>query len=179
MKQSKSIAQTQTVLYSYVAIVSIILTRKALSTQSSKLFVIFILLSIPNLVFGVDTPDSVFNLLGNGLQGWIPTVKSAALYVFFALATIDLVWTFGIQALRGFEIGEFLATLVKKVIFIGVMIFLFNVDFWLKLLFESFSQLATNVSGGLKIGPNNIIESAFKVVLSILKTLDFDIGLSF
>ncbi|WP_173667455.1 type IV secretion system protein, partial [Campylobacter fetus] len=117
--------------------------------------------------------------MGNGLQGWIPTVKSAALYVFFALATIDLVWTFGIQALRGFEIGEFLATLVKKVIFIGVMIFLFNVDFWLKLLFESFSQLATNVSGGLKIGPNNIIESAFKVVLSILKTLDFDIGLSF
>lgn len=112
------------------------------------------------------------------MSNWIPIVKTACLYVFFALATVNIIWTFGMMALRGFELSEFLAELVKKIMYIGIFVFLFNVDYWLNTLLNSFIQLASNVSGGNTITPNNIISSAFKIVKTILSSLDFDIPLS-
>ncbi|WP_227484232.1 type IV secretion system protein, partial [Campylobacter sputorum] len=143
--------------------------------KGSKLFIVFIFLLAPNFIFAIENSDGILNLLSNNLKTWIPTVKSACLYVFWALVTIDFVWTFGIQALRGFEIGEFLATLVKKVIFIGVMLFLFNVDYWLKLLFDSFSQLATNATG-TSILPGSIITSGVEIILAIWDSAGINIA---
>nr|WP_228841931.1 MULTISPECIES: P-type conjugative transfer protein TrbL [unclassified Campylobacter] len=170
--------------YFYATIISTIHTiqiklgRQHSNNKIRILFILFILFTLNSEALAIDNSQSILNTLQIGLKGWIPIIKSACLYVFWTLVTIDLVWTFGMQALRGFEIGEYLATLIKKVIFIGVMLFLFNVDYWLKLIFDSFSQLATNVSGSIRIGPDNIISSAFKIVSSLLKTLDFDIALS-
>lgn len=184
MKLNKSIALMQIVHYFYAEIVSIIHTIQIkLGHQHSNnkikiLFILFILFALNSEALAIDNSQSILNTLKIGLKGWIPTIKSACLYVFWALVTIDLVWTFGIQALRGFEIGEFLATLIKKVVFIGVIIFLFQVDWWLNILLDSFSQLATNVSNGTRIGPDNIISSAFEIVSSLLKTLDFNISLN-
>ncbi|MBE7358824.1 type IV secretion system protein, partial [Campylobacter sputorum] len=184
MKLNKSIVQMQIRRYFYATIISTIHTiqiklgRQHSNNKIRILFILFILFTLNSEALAIDNSQSILNTLQIGLKGWIPIIKSACLYVFWTLVTIDLVWTFGMQALRGFEIGEYLATLIKKVIFIGVMLFLFNVDYWLKLIFDSFSQLATNVSGSIRIGPDNIISSAFKIVSSLLKTLDFDIALS-
>ncbi|WP_233445184.1 P-type conjugative transfer protein TrbL [Campylobacter fetus] len=147
-------------------------TQKHLNFK--KLILILLLCLAPNLAFGVETSEGILALLHNGLKGWIPTIKSACLYVFWILVAIDLVWTFGVQALRGFEIGEFLATLIKKVVFIGVIIFLFQVDWWLKILFDSFSQLATNVSS-INVTPNTIITNAFDIVMIILNSVNLNI----
>lgn len=70
--------------------------------------------------FGAENADGILKILNTGIQNWIPNVKSACLWVFFTLATIDFVWTFGKMALSGFEFGEFAATLIKKIITIGV-----------------------------------------------------------
>ncbi|PCG29230.1 P-type conjugative transfer protein TrbL, partial [Escherichia coli] len=183
MKQNKSIALMQIGHYFYAVIASIIrlITKNHLIQNSNNikiLFILFILFTLNSEALAIDDSQSILNTLQIGLKGWIPTIKSACLYVFWTLVAIDLVWTFGLQALRGFEIGELLATLIKKVIFISVILFLFNVDYWITIIFDSFSQLATNVSNGTRIGPDNIISSAFKIVSSLLKTLDFDVGLS-
>lgn len=106
-----------------------------------------------------------------GLKKWIPTVKGACMWVFFTFVIIDLTWTFGKMALTGFELGEFIFTLIKKIIFVGVILFLFNIDQWLDVLFKSFTKLATDVSNGNKITPNNIIGSAVDIVLIILKSM--------
>lgn len=143
--------------------------------KGSKLFIVFIFLLAPNFIFAIENSDGILNLLSNNLKTWIPTVKSACLYVFWALVTIDLVWTFGVQALRGFEIGEFLATLIKKVVFIGVIIFLFQVDWWLKILFDSFSQLATDATG-TSILPGSIITSGSEIILAIWKSAGINIA---
>ncbi|WKW21813.1 P-type conjugative transfer protein TrbL (plasmid) [Campylobacter fetus subsp. venerealis] len=185
MKQSKLIVLMQ-IKHCFYAVIALIIHmtqikhgRQNSNTIKQKILFVCIALFVFNSeALAIDNSQSVLSALQVGLKGWIPTIRSACLYVFWALVTIDFVWTFGIQALRGFEIGEFLATLVKKVIFIGVMLFLFNVDYWLKLIFDGFSQLATNVSGGIRIGPDNIISSAFHIASSLFKTLDFDIGLS-
>ena len=132
-----------------------------------KNLIIFIFLLLPNLAFGLENSNGVLDLLQNGLESWIPLIKTACLWVFWTLVVIDLVWTFGLKALIGFEFGDFLATLIKKIMYIGIFLFLFNTDQWLQILFNSFSQLATGVSNGIKITPSNIVTSGVEILLSI------------
>ncbi|ECL1807890.1 P-type conjugative transfer protein TrbL [Campylobacter coli] len=143
-----------------------------------KLFNLFLLffLFLPNLAFGLENSNGVLDLLQNGLKSWIPLVKTACLWVFFTLVVIDLVWTFGLKALSGFEFGEFLATLIKKIIYIGIFIFLFNVDYWLQIIFNSFSQLATNINNGIHVTPSNIITSGVEILLAIWDSAGLNIA---
>ncbi len=129
-------------------------------------FLLFFLLSSSSL-FAIESSTSVLRIIDSGLQSWIPTVKNACLWIFSALTLIDWVWSFGKMALSGFEFGEFLATLIKKIMYVGIFVFLFNVDSWLNILFNSFSQLAMNVSGGTSVTPNNIISNAFEILMAI------------
>ncbi|WP_144600722.1 P-type conjugative transfer protein TrbL [Campylobacter coli] len=139
--------------------------------NGSKLaLVLFLCFLIPNLAFGAESPEGALTLIKNGLLSWTPLIKTACLWVFWTLVVIDLVWTFGLKALSGFEFGEFLATLIKKIMYIGIFLFLFNTDQWLQIIFNSFSQLATNVNNGIDVKPNNIISTAIDVVITILQS---------
>ncbi|MFW0695692.1 P-type conjugative transfer protein TrbL [Aliarcobacter butzleri] len=156
------------------------LTNRLINTSRKGILLkcLFLIFLFTNSAVAIESSDSVLHLINNGTKSWIPIVKTACLYVFFALATINLVWTFGLLALKGFELGEFLAELVKKIMYIGIFLFFFNVDYWLTILFNGFSQLSADVSSGSQITPNNIISSAFKIVKTILSSLDLDIPLS-
>ncbi|EDP3536843.1 P-type conjugative transfer protein TrbL, partial [Campylobacter jejuni] len=79
-----------------------------LNGNKLRLVLIFCFLT-PNLAFGVENSDEVLSLIKNGILSWTPLIKTACLWVFFTLVVIDLVWTFGLKALSGFEFGEFLA----------------------------------------------------------------------
>ncbi|EGA2830920.1 P-type conjugative transfer protein TrbL [Campylobacter coli] len=139
--------------------------------NGSKLaLVLFLCFLIPNLAFGAESPEGALTLIKNGLLSWTPLIKTACLWVFWTLVIIDLVWTFGLKALSGFEFGDFLATLIKKIMYIGIFLFLFNTDQWLQIIFNSFSQLATNVNNGIDVKPNNIISTAIDVVITILQS---------
>ncbi|VYS93587.1 Uncharacterised protein [Campylobacter ureolyticus] len=136
---------------------------KIFNLKTSSIFKVIILLVLfTTFSFGAENSDDIFYFLQIGLKSWVPTIKSACLWVFWVLVVIDITWTFGKMALSGFEIGELLATLIKKIITIGIFLFLFNVDYWLKILFDSFSQLATNVSS-INVTPNTIIANAFDI----------------
>ncbi|EAI3792499.1 P-type conjugative transfer protein TrbL [Campylobacter coli] len=141
-----------------------------------KNLIIFIFLLLPNLAFGLENSNGVLDLLQNGLESWIPLIKTACLWVFWTLVVIDLVWTFGLKALSGFEFGDFLATLIKKIMYIGIFLFLFNTDQWLQILFNSFSQLATGVSNGIKITPSNIVTSGVEILLAIWDSAGLNIA---
>ncbi|MGI7570176.1 P-type conjugative transfer protein TrbL [Campylobacter coli] len=139
--------------------------------NGSKLaLVLFLCFLIPNLAFGAESPEGALTLIKNGLLSWTPLIKTACLWVFWTLVAIDLIWTFGLKALSGFEFGEFLTALIKKIIYIGIFLFLFNTDQWLQIIFNSFSQLATNVNNGIDVKPNNIISTAIDVVITILQS---------
>ncbi|EPR3147593.1 P-type conjugative transfer protein TrbL [Campylobacter jejuni] len=138
--------------------------------NGNNIFLILCVLA-PNLAFGVESTSSILSILNDGLSSWIPFVKTACLWVFWTLVVIDLVWTFGLKALSGFELGDFLATLIKKVIYIGIFILLFNIDYWLQAIFNSFSQLAINANHGINVKPDTILENAFKIVMTILSSM--------
>lgn len=142
-------------------------SRRVEVLKASLLF--FFLFSTP--LFAVEDAESTLKFIYTGLSSWIPTVKNACLWVFFTLTVINWVWSFGLMALSGFEFNEFLASLIKKIMYVGIFIFLFNVDYWFTILFNSFSQLATNVNGGNIIVPSNVITKALDIVLVILNSL--------
>ena len=182
MKLNKLIAKMQAVHYFLLQILGCLTVKakitgkvkadqtftKISNSKTSSIFKIIILLVLfTTFSFGAENADGILKILNTGIQNWIPNVKSACLWVFFTLATIDFVWTFGKMALSGFEFGEFTATLIKKIITIGVFLFLFNIDKWFIYIFDGFSQLSTNVSGGISIRANNVIEQAFNILLKI------------
>ncbi len=141
--------------------------------SGNKLAIIFLIFLVPNLAFGAENADGILSLIRNGILSWTPLIKTACLWVFWTLVVIDLVWTFGLKALSGFEFGDFLATLIKKIMYIGIFLFLFNTDQWLQIIFNSFSQLATSVNNGISITPQNIIEQALNLVGKIIQSMDF------
>ncbi|EAH6590301.1 P-type conjugative transfer protein TrbL [Campylobacter coli] len=141
--------------------------------SGNKLAIIFLIFLVPNLAFGAENADGILSLIRNGILSWTPLIKTACLWVFWTLVVIDLVWTFGLKALSGFEFGEFLTTLIKKIMYIGIFLFLFNIDQWLQIIFNSFSQLATSVNNGISITPQNIIEQALNLVGKIIQSMDF------
>ncbi|WP_072229688.1 P-type conjugative transfer protein TrbL [Campylobacter coli] len=141
--------------------------------SGNKLAIIFLIFLVPNLAFGAENADGILSLIRNGILSWTPLIKTACLWVFWTLVVIDLVWTFGLKALSGFEFGDFIATLIKKIMYIGIFLFLFNTDQWLQIIFNSFSQLATSVNNGISITPQNIIEQALNLVGKIIQSMDF------
>ena len=141
--------------------------------NGNKLAIIFLIFLVPNLAFGAENADGILSLIRNGILSWTPLIKTACLWIFWTLVVIDLVWTFGLKALSGFEFGDFIATLIKKIMYIGIFLFLFNIDQWLQIIFNSFSQLATSVNNGISITPQNIIEQALNLVGKIIQSMDF------
>ena len=141
--------------------------------SGNKLAIIFLIFLVPNLAFGAENAAGILSLIRNGILSWTPLIKTACLWVFWSLVVIDLVWTFGLKALSGFEFGDFIATLIKKIMYIGIFLFLFNIDQWLQIIFNSFSQLATSVNNGISITPQNIIEQALNLVGKIIQSMDF------
>ncbi|MDN2689586.1 P-type conjugative transfer protein TrbL [Campylobacter coli] len=141
--------------------------------SGNKLAIIFLIFLVPNLAFGAENADGILSLIRNGILSWTPLIKTACLWIFWTLVVIDLVWTFGLKALSGFEFGDFIATLIKKIMYIGIFLFLFNIDQWLQIIFNSFSQLATSVNNGISITPQNIIEQALNLVGKIIQSMDF------
>lgn len=137
------------------------------SKLGTFLSVLILLIIFQTPTLAVENSDSILKMIDTGTQAWIPIVKQACLYVFFSLATINLVWTFGMMALRGFELNEFFTEVIKKIMYIGIFVFLFNVDYWLNTLMQGFIQLGTDVSSGNPVTPSNIISSALQIIKAI------------
>lgn len=141
--------------------------------QNKHIILILFFLLIPNIVLGADNAlgsDEVLLKLQSGISSWLPTIKRVCLYVFYSLAIMDIVWTFGEKALKGFELGDFLAAIIKKIIYIGIFLFLFNTDLWIKTLYTGFHQLALNVTY-INITPSTILDKALSIVGAIIKSM--------
>ena len=96
-----------------------------LSTRTLK---ITAALSLPVLLLSMDASaaiDSnglmtdVANRFKTNASGWAGIFESTAEWLFWCLATISMVWTFGMLALKKADIGEFFAEFVRFTIFTG------------------------------------------------------------
>jgi len=82
------------------------LTNNNLTLKRVKFLVKYLLFLFlfSSPLFAIESSTSVLKIIDSGLQSWIPTVKSACLWVFTALTLINWVWSFGLMALSGLGI---------------------------------------------------------------------------
>ncbi len=118
---------------------------------------------------GIDSRDLLDNILyrfSTTASMWSQTLLAYARYLFWSLALISMVWTYGLMALRRADIQEFLAETVR---FFVVLCFFY----WLldngpaiaTAIMDSMRKLAANASGiDAHVSPSDIVDVGFDIV---------------
>jgi type IV secretion system protein VirB6/type IV secretion system protein TrbL len=106
---------------------------------------------------------------------WAAKIKTHALYLFWLLASISMVWTFGMLALRQADIGEFMSELIKFIIFLGFFLWLLNngPDFATKII-NSLRQIGSEATGRKDVlTPSKIVDIGFKIFWKAVDQMSF------
>lgn len=136
-----------------------------------KFLFLLILCSIfANLLFA-DVPtnniaQNVMSVFKTASSSWITKIVPAAMFVFWALVTIDWVISFGYMAIKGTDFAELFYEIIRKVIIIGFFLMLFAMTTWLQTIPKSFSSLANNITS-VNIQPDTILEQGIKIVSAV------------
>ncbi|WP_212630916.1 P-type conjugative transfer protein TrbL [Pseudomonas sp. KB-10] len=124
--------------------------------------------------------DTILQRFSDAASGWRTIISSAASRLFWILATISMVWTFGLMALRKADIGEFFAEMIRFIMFTGFFWWLLeNGPQYADSLVKSLSKLGAQ-AGGLpvyndKIGltPSGIVQLGFDIFAKIVDNMSF------
>jgi len=142
------------------------------------------LLPLALLLFAVDASAE---LATNGLLDdlserfrtqaatWGDIFKTHASWLFWTLATISMVWTFGMLALRKADIGEFFAEFIRFAIFVGFFWWLLdNGPAFAKAIIDSFSKMGGDVNqiSGFDKGfsPSEVVGIGFEIIGRAVKS---------
>ncbi len=100
---------------------------------------------------------------------WQGVISAAATRLFWSLALISMVWTFGMMALRKADIQEMFAELVRYLMFTGFFFFLLvNAPAMARAIMKSLQQLASDASGLPSLSPSGIMDVGFNVLHTML-----------
>jgi len=100
---------------------------------------------------------------------WEQIISAAATRLFWSLALISMVWTFGMMALRKADIQEMFAELVRYLMFTGFFFFLLiNASEIAKSIMKSLTQLASQASGLPPLTPSGIMDVGFGIFATVL-----------
>jgi P-type conjugative transfer protein TrbL len=101
--------------------------------------------------------------------GWETTISTYANWLFWTLALISMVWTFGLMALRQADIGEFFAEFIRFTIFTGFYWWLLSHGPRIATdIMDSMRQIggaAAGTGGGLT--PSGIVDIGFELFINI------------
>jgi len=118
---------------------------------------------------GIDSRDLLDNILyrfSSTSAMWSQTMLSYARYLFWSLALISMVWTYGLMALRKADIQEFLAETVRFFVVVGFFYWILdNGPAIAKSIIDSMRQLAAKASGiNDHVSPSDIVDVGFDIV---------------
>jgi len=110
--------------------------------------------------------DDVLNKFREHATTWGDIFKQHASWLFMLLASISIVWTFGMMALRKADIGEFFAELVRFGLFTGFFWWLLeHGPEYANAIIQSLTQIggAANRGGGFEteLSPSGIVDIGF------------------
>lgn len=154
-------------------------------------FLCILLITIPKDLLAQETLSNInsASLMSDVMQRfetsaskWAERITDAASWLFWTLATISMVWTFGTMALRKADIGEFLAELTRFTLFTSF--------FWWILvaapeisttIIASFRQLGGEATKlGSDLDPGLFSDIGFQVLETVVSKFDtWEIAYSF
>lgn len=102
---------------------------------------------------------------------WAATITTHATRLFWTLATISMVWTFGMMALRKSDIGEFFAEFVRFTIFTGFYWWLLrNGPSFATSIIDSMRAIGAGAAGaGAGLSPSGIVDIGFGLFANVLE----------
>ena len=115
---------------------------------------------------GRDLLDNILYRFSNNASMWSHTILSYARYLFWSLATISMVWTYGLMALRKADIQEFMAETVRFLVVLGFFYWILdNGPAIATAIMDSLRKLAANASGiDARVSPSDIVDVGFDIV---------------
>lgn len=127
-----------------------------------------------NLHDASGTFDGLLASVRNSANAWSGKLRGEAQFMFWSLVTIQIVWTFGLLAIRQAPFMEFAAELVKLMLtrgfFFGLLLYSVEIG---EAIINSFRQLGANAAGvGAEIHPGDM----FALAVELTKTIgDVDV----
>ena len=133
-------------------------------------------LATPTLAFAAESQLGSSGIMNEVLvrfheatSKWLPAIQSAAERLFLALATMSMVWTFGMLLMRKAEIGEFFSELIRFIVVFGFYWWLLkNAMGGLQIadtIVKSLSQLGSKAGslGSTDLKPSTIVDLGFEL----------------
>ncbi|KTD03998.1 conjugal transfer protein trbL [Legionella geestiana] len=113
-----------------------------------------------------DLLDNILYRFSTTASMWSKTLLDYARYLFWSLALISMVWTYGLMALRQADIQEFLAETVRFFVVVGFFYWLLdNGPAIATAIMDSMRKLAANASGiDAHVSPSDIVDVGFDIV---------------
>ncbi|WP_431064727.1 P-type conjugative transfer protein TrbL [Methylotuvimicrobium sp.] len=116
--------------------------------------------------------DKVITEFSTRASGWRTFVMNAALWLFWTLGTISLVWTGGMMILRKADIGEFFAEFFRFIMFFGFFLWLLrNGPEYADSIIKSLRQIGENAIGKTGISPSGIVNVGFMIFKQAIKNM--------
>lgn len=103
-------------------------------------------------------------------NGWATIVTSYATWLFWTLALISMVWTFGMMALRKADMSDFFAEFVRFTIFTGFFWWLLqNGPYFATSIMDSLRQIGAVATGkAATFTPSGIVDIGFAIFSTVL-----------
>jgi type IV secretion system protein TrbL len=109
--------------------------------------------------------DQVVTEFAARATSWQTVVMNAAMFLFWTLGTISLVFTFGFMALRKADIGEFFAEFIRFILFFGFFLWLLrNGPAFANSIIQSLARIGEQASGVASVTPSGIVDIGFLIL---------------
>lgn len=109
--------------------------------------------------------DQVVTEFATRATSWQTVVMNAAMFLFWTLGTISLVFTFGFMALRKADIGEFFAEFIRFILFFGFFLWLLRYGpTFANSIIQSLARLGEQASGVASVTPSGIVDIGFMIL---------------
>ena len=114
--------------------------------------------------------DNVLTRYSVAANTWAGTITTYATWLFWTLALISMVWTFGMMALRKADLGEFFAEFIRFTIFTGFFWWLLqNGPSFATSIMNSLRQIGGTATGtGSALSPSGIVDIGFDIFFKVL-----------
>lgn len=105
-------------------------------------------------------------------SGWASTISTYATWLFWTLATISLVWTFGFMVMRKADIGEFFAEFIRFTIFTGFYLWLLRhgPEYAMDII-RSLMTIGSKAGGVDTLNPSTPISIGFDIISKASKNV--------
>lgn len=114
--------------------------------------------------------DGVLSSYSAAASAWAKTITARASFLFWSLATISMVWTFGMLALRKADIGDFYGEFVRFTVFTGFYWWLLSNGPTMAInIIDSMKTMGGAASGiSTALSPSGIVDIGFSIFFTVL-----------